>query len=151
MTIQCLAERGQSRRRIAGILGVSEGAVRYHLRRAAGGATGGRCRQAFLAETCAEAIAAYLEAVDEVSVNLAALHEWLQAEHDYPGSLRSVQRYFRRRYPKPARRGHEGSHPSGLARELRGVRGSEGVAPDEPGRDQRGQVHGEASDARDGP
>jgi hypothetical protein len=37
-------------------------------------------------------------------MNLVALHEWLVAEHDYHGSLRSVQRYWRRTYPAPAMR-----------------------------------------------
>lgn len=35
---------------------------------------------------------------------MAALHEWLVAEHDYRGSLHSVQRYWRRSYPAPALR-----------------------------------------------
>ena len=30
------------------------------------------------------------------------VHEWLRREHGYDGSLRSVQRYWRRRYPAPA-------------------------------------------------
>jgi transposase len=37
-------------------------------------------------------------------VNLAVLKEWLVAEHDFTGSLRGLQRYFRRHFPKPARR-----------------------------------------------
>ena len=35
-------------------------------------------------------------------MNLAALHGWLRREHGYEGSLRSVQRYWRRAYPAPA-------------------------------------------------
>ena len=90
---------------IARILGVTEGAVRYHLRRGADGATDGRARQAQLAEGWAEAIAHWLETAGEDGpVNLAALHAWLVAEHDYPGSLRSVQRYFRSHYPRPRQR-----------------------------------------------
>jgi transposase len=104
MTIQVLAARGQSGRETARLLGVSEGAVRYHLRRRAEGAIDGRCRQPQLAEGWSGAVVQYLEAVGEGPVNLAALHEWLLSEHDYPGSLRSVERYFRRRYPKPRQR-----------------------------------------------
>lgn len=104
MTIQCLAGRGQSQREIARLLGVTEGAVRYHRRRQAEGAGDGRSRQPLLAEECAEAIAVYLDGEDAQGVNLAALHEWLVGEHAYPGSLRSVQRYVRRRYPKPRER-----------------------------------------------
>lgn len=42
VTIQVLAEKGQNYCEIARVLGVSEGTVRYHLRRAAAGATDGR-------------------------------------------------------------------------------------------------------------
>jgi hypothetical protein len=37
-------------------------------------------------------------------LNLVVLHEWLVSEHDYPGSLRSVQRFYRKHYPKPRKR-----------------------------------------------
>ncbi len=104
MTIKCLSERGQSHRHIARVLGVSEGTVRYHLRPQSDGAEDGRAKQPQRAESCAEAIAWYLETAEDGPVNLAALHDWLLAEHGYAGSLRSLQRYFRRAYPKPARR-----------------------------------------------
>lgn len=35
-------------------------------------------------------------------VNLAALHEQLKHEHDHDGSLKSVQRYWKRTFPAPA-------------------------------------------------
>lgn len=104
MTIECLAERGQARREIARMLGVSEGAVRYHLGRQAAGASDGRAGQPLLGDGHAEAIEHYVNSLGEGPLNLATLHEWLVGEHDYAGSLRSVQRFFRRRYPKPARR-----------------------------------------------
>ena len=34
-------------------------------------------------------------------LNLAALHDWLVTEYGYAGSLRSVQRFVRARYPRP--------------------------------------------------
>jgi transposase len=102
MAIRCLVEKGQSARAMARMLGVTEGAVRYHLRRQAEGAADGRSRQAQLGAGYADAIAEYLSRRGE-RVNLAALHEWLVAEKDYPGSLRSVERYVRRMYPKPRR------------------------------------------------
>jgi transposase len=34
-------------------------------------------------------------------LNLAALYAWLVAEHDYTGSLRSVERFVRAHYPRP--------------------------------------------------
>ena len=104
MTIHVLATRGQSRRAIARLLGVAEGTVRYHLRRQAAEARDGRAAQPQRAERWAEAVAEYLEGLGRGPVNLAALHDWLVEEKDYPGSLRSVERYYRRHYPKPKRR-----------------------------------------------
>ena len=105
MTIQALSDRGQSNRELARLLGVTEGAVRYHQRRQGEAAGDGRARQALLAAGYHDAITAWLAAADEPAPsNTAALHAWLVAEHDYPGSLRSVQRYVRRAFPVPPRR-----------------------------------------------
>lgn len=105
MTIQALSDRGQSNRELARLLGVTEGAVRYHQRRHAEAAGDGRARQPLLAAGYHDAIAAWLAAADEPAPsNVAALYAWLVAEHDYPGSLRSLQRYVRRAFPAPARR-----------------------------------------------
>jgi transposase len=105
MTVSVLARNGQGGRAIARMLGVDESTVRYHLERQAKGSIDGRSQQEQKAHGCAEAIAAWLEARQEGGpVNLAVLHEWLVAEHDHVGSLRGLQRYMRRHYPKPARR-----------------------------------------------
>jgi transposase len=105
MTIKSLVRRGCSMREVARLLGVSEGAVRYHRRRMSAGALDGRARQQFVAGGFAAAIAAYLTGQGlEAPRNTADLHAWLVAEHGYPGSLRSVQRYVRRAYPPPPRR-----------------------------------------------
>jgi len=102
MTIQTLAERGQSNRAIARLLGVHENAVRYHLNRLRQGTTDGRSQQKHLAADFQAAIAAWLERIDdEGPLNLAALHDWLVSEHRYPGSLRSLQRYFKAHFPQP--------------------------------------------------
>jgi transposase len=101
MTIRTLSGR-MSQRKIAQALGVTEGAVRYHQRRQAEGAVDGRTQQPFKAASYGDAIDHYLEVVGEDGpINLAQLHDWLVAEHDYGGSLRSLQRYFCRYYPKP--------------------------------------------------
>jgi transposase len=103
MTIRTLAERGHSNRAIARLLGVHENAVRYHRRRFAVETVDGRSRQKHLAEAYEPAISYWLEQLDaEGRLNLAALHEWLGNEHGYTGTLRSLQRYFRAHYPKPA-------------------------------------------------
>ncbi len=105
MTMKVLAEKGQSRREIARVLGLDESTVRYHLERQAKGATDGRARQPFLAERWAEHIEHYrLSRIDDGGINLVELHEWLQEEKAYPGSLRSVQRFYRHRYPAPKKR-----------------------------------------------
>jgi transposase len=102
MTIKALAERGQSNRAIARLLGVHENAVRYHRRRLASGAADGRARQAHLAADFSEAITVWLERLDgDGPLNLAALHDWLASELGYTGSLRSLQHYFRAHYPRP--------------------------------------------------
>ena len=102
MTIKALSDRGATRGEIARLLGVTEGAVRYHVRRMASGAPDGRSRQASRAEAHAEAIAHWRTQRGEGGVNLAALHAWLRREYGYAGSLRSVQRYWQRAYPAPA-------------------------------------------------
>src|SRR3954464_10598407 len=102
MAIKALAGRGTTRSEIARLLGVTEGAVRHHLRRVAAGAADGRSLQPQRAESRAAAIEHWRLQQGEGGVNLAALHAWLRREHGYEGSLRSVQRYWRRAYPAPA-------------------------------------------------
>jgi transposase len=104
MTIRTLARKGVAKRAIARQLGMSEGAVRYHLRREAAGAEDGRARQERRASAFAQAIDAWIAADGEAPVNLAALHAWLVSDHGYGGSLRSVQRYVADTYPAPRRR-----------------------------------------------
>lgn len=104
VTMRHLAEKGMGRREIARVLGVAESTVRYHLARMAAGAGDGRADQPQRAMGMREAIAHYVESLDSGPLNLAGLHSWLVAEHGYDGSLRSVQRYWRRHYPRPARR-----------------------------------------------
>lgn len=103
MTIRVLAERGTSHCQIARTLGVTEGTVRYHLRRAAEGAEDGRRRQPRRAAALAEVIGAWMEARqgERRPPNVRELHEHLVADHDYAGSYNSVRRYVRAHYPKP--------------------------------------------------
>ena len=106
MAIKELARRQVSNSEIARKLGVMEGAVRYHLRRMAEGALDGRSHQAHLATGWKGAIEEWLksEVSEAAQLNLAALHEYLTSERGYPGSLRSLQRYFRAHLPPPKRR-----------------------------------------------
>ena len=102
MTIKTLAAKGVSHCEIARLLGVTEGAVRYQAKRMQAGVVDGRTKQESKATAVAEAIEHWRGQQGEGAVNLAALHDWLVAEHGYAGSLRSVQRYWGRTYPAPA-------------------------------------------------
>lgn len=102
VTVSSLAGRERSNVEIARLLGVTEGAVRYQRRRLAEQAVDGRSKQAFLAESYRPAIDHYLASVQEQTPsNVTDLFDFLVAEHDYPGSLRSVQRYVRSAFPAP--------------------------------------------------
>jgi transposase len=106
VTIRVLAEKGQSNCQIARQLGVVEGTVRYHLRRAQEGAEDGRRDKPERAESVAVVIASWhAERKDEPRpVNLLELYEHLVEEHGYAGSYQSVRRHVRRHYPKPRMR-----------------------------------------------
>lgn len=102
MAIEALAERKCSNREVARLLGVSEGTVRYHRRRAVAGAVDGRSLKPKLAAGFHAAIEAYLDGRQlKGPDNVADLHAWLVSEQGYPGSLRSVERYVKAVYPAP--------------------------------------------------
>jgi transposase len=97
-----LLDQGHSQSAVARLLGVTEGAVRYHRKRRKAGSVDGRTRQDFKVSPYAEAVAHWRGQQKGERINLAALHAWLRREHGYEGSLRSVQRYWIRTFPAPA-------------------------------------------------
>jgi hypothetical protein len=107
VTIAVLQQRGQSQSQTAQIFGVSEGAVRYHLRRAHDGATEGRQKPSRIEQLgLAEAIAHRWQAQVQIlgtqrppSVQL--LHACLHAEYGPDGSDKSVRKLVRARYGRP--------------------------------------------------
>jgi transposase len=107
VTIEVLQQKGQSQSQTARILGVSEGAVRYHLRRAREGAADGRRKPLRLEQLgLAEAVAHWWQAQAEVlgqgrPPSVQTLHEFLRAEHGYDGSYKSVRKFVRARYGRP--------------------------------------------------
>lgn len=102
VTLENLAKRAVPNREIARLLRISEGNVRYHLRRKALDALDGRANQRRTAAGFRGAIDAYLASTDESAPsNVADLHAYLVTEHEYPGSLRSLQRYVRDAFPQP--------------------------------------------------
>lgn len=107
VTIEVLAETGQSNRAIARTLGVTENAVRYHRRRRRSGAADGRAEaQVRKADTWAGVIAAWWDArsAGVRPPNARELHELLVGEYGYTGSYQSVRRWLRARYPAPVMR-----------------------------------------------
>jgi hypothetical protein len=108
VTIEVLHQRGQSQSQTARILGVSEGAVRYHLRRARAGAADGRQKPSRIEQLgLDQAVAHRWHAQAEVlgrerppSVQL--LHDFRRAEYGYDGSYKSVRKYVRSRFGMPA-------------------------------------------------
>ncbi len=98
VTIKTLAQKGCSKAEIARLLQLPESNVRYHLRRMAEGAVDRRCLRSRRAAALSEAIDHWMSLQREQSLNVAALHGWLVAEHDYAGSLRSVQLYVGEAY-----------------------------------------------------
>ena len=111
VTIRVLSERGRSQSSIARELGVTEGAVRYHLRRMASGAVDGRKRKRFAMEDLGleKAIAAWwTEETERPGAghppSVQALYAYLVEEHAYGGGYKAVLRYVRRQYGKPRTR-----------------------------------------------
>jgi transposase len=107
VTLSVLKSKGQSNTQIAHTLGVSEGTVRYHLRRR--GQPDGRQGKPNKADALAEVIDHWIRTHQPAGsdgepvrpVNLRALFDWLVLEHTYQGSYKSVLRFARRRYPRP--------------------------------------------------
>ena len=97
-----LLERGHRKSDVARLLGVSEGTVRYHERRMKRGAIDGRSLQEAAASVYADAIEHWRGQREDAAINLVELHAWLRREHGYTGSLRSIQRYWKRTFPAPA-------------------------------------------------
>lgn len=107
MTIEVLQQRGQSQRQTARILGVSEGAVRYHLRRARDGTADGRQKPSRIEQLgLAEAVAHWWQAQAEVlgqerPPSVLLLQEFLRDEYGYKGSYKSVRKFVRACYGRP--------------------------------------------------
>lgn len=105
VAIRVLAEKGESMRQIARTMEVSEGLVRYHLRRAADGAVDGRKGKPRKADAFAGLIARFWEdrtrETPHRPPNVLELHELLVREHGYGGSYKSVLRYVRSVFPPP--------------------------------------------------
>jgi transposase len=96
-----LFEQGHSQSAVARLLAVSEGTVRYHRKRMKGAVVDGRSKQVPKAAAFSDGIETWRSQQAGGRINLALLHDWLSREHGYTGSLKSVQRYWKRTYPAP--------------------------------------------------
>jgi len=102
-----MVERGQSKSRAARLMGVTEGTVRYHVGRLNSGAADGR-RKPFLIDRLGLGVVVRewwyaQEAIlcSKRPPSVKSLLEYLQNEHDYQRSYKSVLRYARATFPPP--------------------------------------------------
>jgi transposase len=110
MAAEAMVVRGTSVRRVAEQMGVTEGALRYRLkRRAEGEKPDGRARKSTSVDGFEGAIDAVLERLgdrrlqgedDARPVQVRLVYEALVRDYDYPGSYKAVARYLSRRFGK---------------------------------------------------
>lgn len=107
VALQVLNGKGESNREIAKRLHVSEGAVRYHLRRQAEKAPDGRKKASLIEQLGFEAVVEHwwstqIELLPEGrSPNVKLLWQLLIEEYAYSGSYKSVRKYVRAKFPAP--------------------------------------------------
>lgn len=105
VAIEALVSRGTSKAAVALLLGEREhGSV--SCRADVGRRVARPGRQGVQGDAVRRRDRALAPGATDGAMNLAALHEWLMAEHGYDGSLRSVQRFWAKHYP--ARRSGRG-------------------------------------------
>jgi transposase len=107
VTIQVLSDKGVPNTEIARQLGITEGTVRYHVRRAAEGALDGRRQKLFKAAKHSVVIDYWFRDPQEGStlttraVNVGELFDHLVLEHGFAGTYRGLLRYIKAVYPAP--------------------------------------------------
>ena len=110
VTMDILRRQGETNQAIAQRLGITEGAVRYHLKRLAHEAKDGRAKLSLIEQ---------LELVDVVeqwwkdqieqlakdrAPNVKELWTFLSDNYGYIGTYKAVQKYVQKRFPKPPKR-----------------------------------------------
>lgn len=109
VALSTLKKKGQSNAQIARTLGVTEGTVRYRLRRDATTVEDRRQHKPHRADPLADVINQVIQEHQSRSagdgaprpINVRALYDHLVADHYYQGSYRSVLRFMRAHYPAP--------------------------------------------------
>lgn len=111
MVAQAMVGRGTSVRRVAAQMGVTEGALRYRLKkRTQREQPDGRAKKATSLDGYEGAVEAILERLGDARVSggggrpaqARLVYEALARDHGYTGSYRAVVRHLARRYGKPA-------------------------------------------------
>jgi transposase len=103
VTLKVLMDKGKSNTEIAAILGITEGAVRYHRCKAEAGQASTSYDKPFKAEALAEVIDHWVKtnSHEKRPINVRELHEHMMHTYGYDGSYRSVLRFVRAHYPRP--------------------------------------------------
>lgn len=112
MVAQGMQERGVSVRQLARQVGVSEGALRYRLkRRGEPGRADGRTRQATALDGLEAAVEGIQERLRDGRLNggdrpsqVREIYELLVRDHEYRGSYQAVVRHLRRKHGTPKQR-----------------------------------------------
>lgn len=110
VTIRVLLDKGQSASQIARLLDITEGAIRYHRRRAQANASDGRHKSFRVQELgLVPVIEHWWQAQSQLlgsarPPSVQALYEFLVAEHGYDGSYKSVRVFARHKFGLPPRR-----------------------------------------------
>ena len=110
VTLQVLKDKGESNCAIAKRLGVTEGAVRYHARRATQKTVDGRKKTSLIEQLgLQEAVRRWWLNATETSSdnrppNIKELWTYLVDEYRYSGSYKSVRKYCRETFPAPKKR-----------------------------------------------
>ena len=108
VTLQVLKNKGETNRAIAHRLSVTEGTIRYHLRRQANGMTDGRQKRCLIETLGLEQVVDHWWQLQsdmlpkDRSPNIQQLWCLLVEEHEYSGSYKSVRKYVRSKY-QPAK------------------------------------------------
>ena len=110
VTIEVLRQTGETNQDIAARLGITEGAVRYHLKRQVDKARDGRSKPSLIEELQLVEVVDQWYADQLASLpqgrppNLHVLWSYLVDQYAYSGSYKSARKFVRERYPAPIKR-----------------------------------------------